>query len=120
MPRNFTSPNCASVDLELFFATKAEQKKHAIAVCQTCPHLEECREIGKEMEYGIWGGVERKPLTEKERIAQNKGVREVLEQAVRDMHAAGYRVVEIARTLEIGHSRVKFILDKDKESSGAA
>lgn len=58
---------CREMDNTLFFPIRTEMTKEdyndkvetAIAICQACPVREQCYEEGKDMEYGIWGGVVR-------------------------------------------------------------
>ena len=47
----------------IFFAPHAERPQArlrreaiAIALCLSCPLLDECRQAGRDEEYGIWGG----------------------------------------------------------------
>lgn len=48
---------------EIFYAPPSERPQArlrreaiAIAICLSCPVIAECREEGRDEEYGIWGG----------------------------------------------------------------
>ena len=53
-------------DPNLWFSTKAEDKKRAISLCKGCENLENCLLIALDYkpEYGIWAGMEPKELEE--------------------------------------------------------
>lgn len=56
-------------------AKNQDARETAIAICETCPIMEQCREYGLENErHGIWGGVDLDPAmgTEHERQEMNK------------------------------------------------
>lgn len=40
----------------LFFPTAGQPSNRALAYCQNCPVVRECRQAGKGEEYGVWGG----------------------------------------------------------------
>jgi WhiB family redox-sensing transcriptional regulator len=59
---DFTSANCASVGLDLFFEEEDTGKfrnvKEAKKICSACPIQDTCAEWGlKHEKYGIWGGL---------------------------------------------------------------
>lgn len=51
---------CRGLDPEMFFAGRGENDTYesAIAVCATCPVVEECREhaVERDIRKGVWGG----------------------------------------------------------------
>lgn len=54
---DFTGARCVGMP-DMFFATDYWSQKAAKGRCQTCPHLEACRQwaIDTNQEHGIWGG----------------------------------------------------------------
>ena len=58
---------CRGADAELFFAKTRADERAALAICSTCPVVEECLELALETHerFGVWGGTserERKGL----------------------------------------------------------
>jgi len=49
---------CRDADPELFFAKTRADERAALAVCSTCPVVEECLEFSLETRerFGVWGG----------------------------------------------------------------
>lgn len=49
---------CRGEEVELFFSKDQQDQDRAIAMCESCPMLEPCREAAYEAEerFGIWGG----------------------------------------------------------------
>lgn len=54
---------CRQYDPELWFSTKPQETSTALAICRTCPVMDECREwadghsrINGYPLQGIWGG----------------------------------------------------------------
>ena len=49
---------CRDADAELFFAKTRANERAALAVCSTCPVVEECLEFALETRerFGVWGG----------------------------------------------------------------
>lgn len=47
-------PLCEDNDPDLWF--DPGRFKEAIALCKQCPLLDKCAELGKNEEYGTWGG----------------------------------------------------------------
>jgi WhiB family redox-sensing transcriptional regulator len=50
---------CEGADLDLFFPTRGEATKAAVAYCNACPVKAECLEYALDHfeHHGIWGGV---------------------------------------------------------------
>lgn len=53
---------CQDTDPEAFFPDQSQQPFMAIALCNTCPVMAQCREAGMDERFGVWGG-----LTENDR-----------------------------------------------------
>lgn len=53
---------CREVDPEIFFPSGREQESRALAICATCPVIEDCLEyaIDSRERYGVWGGTTEK------------------------------------------------------------
>ena len=72
------TPNCATVDPELFFPEKGggqgREFKMVRAVCRRCDLIDQCLDWAiKHNEYGIWGGTserERRVIRRKRGITQ--------------------------------------------------
>jgi WhiB family redox-sensing transcriptional regulator len=48
---------CRSHPTRWFFPEQGETPRRAIAICNRCPVIVECREHGRRHEsYGVWGG----------------------------------------------------------------
>lgn len=70
---------CTQVDPESFFIEQPRlrgplphEMRLAIAICQTCHHLAECREWGiKHESHGIWGGL---TPTDRQRMRKARGL----------------------------------------------
>lgn len=52
---------CRDDNPELWFSTSSRDRRKAIALCQTCPVIDECgREADRtDQRYGVWAGVDR-------------------------------------------------------------
>jgi hypothetical protein len=66
-------PPCTEMDSELFFSDcRAAEHRKAIAVCNTCPHRQECLEHALQYDYyGIWGGT---TMNERKRMQKQLGI----------------------------------------------
>lgn len=55
---------CRGQDPNLFFPDSARTAREAVAICNTCPVVEECLDYSLEARerFGVWGG-----LTDKQR-----------------------------------------------------
>lgn len=53
---------CREIDPEIFFPNGREQEARALAVCATCPVVEDCLEyaVDSRERYGVWGGTTEK------------------------------------------------------------
>ena len=53
---------CRDADPELFFAKTRADERAALAVCSTCPVVEECLEFSLETRerFGVWGGTQER------------------------------------------------------------
>lgn len=66
--------NCLGVDSRIFFPTRTNNTKAALAICGECSVREQCREyaLTNNEEHGVWGG-----LSYRQRLAvkrQRKGL----------------------------------------------
>ncbi|MBZ2197254.1 WhiB family transcriptional regulator [Ruania sp. N2-46] len=49
---------CAEIAGDLWFPERGEGGiDAAVAICRTCPVMEQCREAGQGERFGIWGGI---------------------------------------------------------------
>lgn len=53
---------CHEADSEMFFPNSREQESRALAICATCPVIEDCLEyaVDSRERYGVWGGTTEK------------------------------------------------------------
>jgi WhiB family redox-sensing transcriptional regulator len=67
-PKWMKDAACRGMDPDLFMPQrgKINDVNAAVAVCHTCPVINECREYGRHERFGIWGG-----LSGRERRALN-------------------------------------------------
>lgn len=58
MPRSEgTLTPCQQGRADDWHSEKLEDRNRAITLCKSCPLIEACREIGRDEERGIWGGL---------------------------------------------------------------
>jgi hypothetical protein len=46
-------------DPDLWFSSSKKERQDAIILCGTCPIQEECKILGENESWGVWGGVDR-------------------------------------------------------------
>jgi Transcription factor WhiB len=70
------SAACRGMGPSLFFHDRAQTRdvsREALAVCNTCPVMSECRVYGRDERYGVWGSTipaERSPRAQRPMQAQ--------------------------------------------------
>jgi transcriptional regulator of acetoin/glycerol metabolism len=109
------SQSCEA-DPDLFFSEKAEDVAQAKEACGFCPVRAECAELGKDEEFGVWGGM----TPEDRRSAQRFLVILVEEQnnaRIRRMHREGTSISAMARELSIPR---KTLADRLRRMTGLA
>lgn len=49
---------CLEIGPEMFFPDQSDaaMARKALEVCATCPVIQQCRKLGAEYEFGVWGG----------------------------------------------------------------
>ena len=65
-PDRFPNAACKPYPVSLFYPDDDRESAEAVAICQTCPHIDPCREYALALpeRYGVWGG-----LSERDRHA---------------------------------------------------
>lgn len=56
----YENPELIRVTADLFFADEEEEPELvllALSICENCPVLSECIDIGMPERYGVWGGL---------------------------------------------------------------
>lgn len=71
------TPPCAS-DPDLWFSTNALKIARAIAICQTCPILDQCAQIAADTQetWGVWAGELHDTTREDRAVARERRVNE--------------------------------------------
>ncbi len=70
---NFAGGKCVGADPDLFFPDTMAQARQAIALCNSCPLIEQCLQWALVHEdHGIWGG-----KTARQRARMRNGVKAV-------------------------------------------
>lgn len=70
---NFAGGKCVGADPNLFFPDTMAQAREAVALCNTCPLIEQCLNWAMAHEdHGIWGG-----KTARQRARMRKGEKSV-------------------------------------------
>ena len=66
---------CNQTDPEAFFPENIEDRRMAIAICNTCPVKKKCLDyaLANEEEFGVWGGVDFTNLKDRTRRMMKKG-----------------------------------------------
>ena len=109
------SQSCEA-DPDLFFSEKAEDITQAKEACGFCPVRAECAELGKNEEFGVWGG-----MTPDERRSAQRFLLILLEEQnnaqIRRMRSEGVSISAMAR--ELGMPR-KTLADRLRRMTGLA
>lgn len=66
---------CAQSDPDLWFEERTIRlAREAMAICNQCPVMEECRQfaLDNEVDYGIWGGMTTAQRRREIRISKRK------------------------------------------------
>ena len=76
LPDWFDDAACTALDLGWFFPEKGDRPDRAVAVCRTCPIVDDCLAyaVGERIRYGVWGGTtpeQRRPLLRQPRGARH-------------------------------------------------
>ncbi|MBT2541358.1 WhiB family transcriptional regulator [Streptomyces sp. ISL-44] len=83
-----------------WFSESAEELTEAKEACGFCPVRAECAELGRDEEFGIWGGLSRE-----DRIAAKRFrvimLEELVTSKIRSMHSRGESISAMARELGI-------------------
>lgn len=95
-----------------------EREKRAQLICLSgCPVLEECRELGKNEPYGVWGGTtprERKNL--RRGVVVPRAVPRVnspLRQKVVDLFMGGMTIDQVSETLSLQPRSVRTYIHEE-------
>jgi WhiB family redox-sensing transcriptional regulator len=94
---------------DLFFSDNLTETLQAQKLCFGCPQLEECRELGKDEEHGVWGGTTATGRQEARRLQVIKATKERNEK-LKALKAEGRSISAIAREMDMARSSVTFIL----------
>ena len=108
--------NSCEADPDLWFSERAEDIAQAKEACGFCPVRTECAELGKNEEFGVWGGM----TPEERRTAQRFlviMVEEMNNARIRRMHAEGISISAMARELSIPR---KTLADRLRRMTGLA
>ncbi|MFF0481090.1 WhiB family transcriptional regulator [Streptomyces sp. NPDC004435] len=85
-------------DPEVWFSMKAEDVQAAKDACSFCPVREECAEMGRNEEFGIWGGLTPAELRAAARFRVVL-LEELTNARIRRMHGQGLSISEMSRQL---------------------
>ena len=81
---------------DLFFSTDFKEISRAERICQDCPRLTQCAELGKKEVFGVWGGKNRNiNILSQKRFAKWK--QQQLERYIRDAKELGVDVELLRR-----------------------
>lgn len=90
-----------------------EREKRAQLICLSgCPMLEECRELGRDEPYGVWGGTtprERKNLREGKVVPRTmpRVQNSLLRQRIVDLFMGGMTIDQVAEVVGLDSKRVR-------------
>jgi len=85
----------------------SEREKRAQLIClKACPMLEECRELGRDEPYGVWGGTtprERKNLREGKVVPRRmpRVPNSPLRRKIVDLFMGGMTIEQVAEALSL-------------------
>lgn len=103
-------------DPDLWFSERAEDIAQAKEACGFCPVRTECAELGKNEEFGVWGG-----MTPEERRSAQRFLLILLEEQnnahIRRMHREGTSISAMARELSMPR---KTLADRLRRLTGLA
>jgi AraC-like DNA-binding protein len=103
-------------DPDVWFSETAENIAQAKEACGFCPVRAECAELGKNEEFGIWGG-----MTPEDRRSAQRFLLILLEEQsnarIRQMHAEGTSISAMARELSMPR---KTLADRLRRMTGLA
>lgn len=95
-----TGPKCKDhPDPDMFFDRPEEAK----AFCAPCPMRTQCIILGAQEEYGVWGGIEQRPLVETN--PRDANILNLLED--------GLQQQEVAELLDIPKSTIATIVQRN-------
>ena len=118
----FSQPNCAGLDTEIFFrGTDEEQEanEHLASLCSGCPVFSLCRkEADKNLDQGWWAGTSSRQRRRERRNAEKKAsVISTRAPRVEQLRAQGLSNVTIAKSMNVSvhmiDKAVRFLKDQE-------